>query len=320
MKIILTGGAGFIGSCFLWKLNKEGIENVFVVDHLNRKKEKNLKNKKFSDYFEKKEFIKLIERNRIEKVDILIHLGACTSTVETNAGYIIENNYIYSKILGEWCLRNNIRFIYASSGATYGNGENGFSDEDKITLKLKPLNLYGLSKHLFDLWVISNKLTEKFVGLKFFNVYGPNEYHKEEMRSIVAKAYSEIVKTGKIKLFKSYKKNVKDGEQKRDFVSVFDVINVIFFFVENPSINGIFNVGTGKARSFNELANIIFYLLGKRRVVEYIEMPERLKKQYQYFTEAKIEKLRKAGYTEDFASLEDGIKNYIEYLKEEKHL
>ncbi|MCD6407422.1 ADP-glyceromanno-heptose 6-epimerase [bacterium] len=320
MKIILTGGAGFIGSCFLWKLNKEGIEDIFVVDHLNERKEKNLKNKKFSDYFEKGEFLRLIEKDKIERVDAVIHLGACTSTVETNAEYIIENNYIYSKILAEWCLRNNIRFIYASSAATYGDGENGFSDEDEITLKLKPLNLYGISKHLFDLWVVSNKLTGKFVGLKFFNVYGPNEYHKGEMRSIVAKAYDEIVKTGKIKLFKSYRKNIKDGEQKRDFISVFDVINVIFFFMKNPTVSGIFNVGTGKARSFNEVANIIFSILGKTPLIEYVEMPERIKRQYQYFTEARVEKLRKAGYTENFSSLEEGIKSYIEFLRETKYL
>jgi len=320
MKIILTGGAGFIGSCFLWKLNKEGIEDIFVVDHLNERKEKNLKNKKFSDYFEKGEFLRLIEKDKIERVDTVIHLGACTSTVETNAEYIIENNYIYSKILAEWCLRNNIRFIYASSAATYGDGENGFSDEDEITLKLKPLNLYGISKHLFDLWVVSNKLTGKFVGLKFFNVYGPNEYHKGEMRSIVAKAYDEIVKTGKIKLFKSYRKNIKDGEQKRDFISVFDVINVIFFFMKNPTVSGIFNVGTGKARSFNEVANIIFSILGKTPSIEYVEMPERIKRQYQYFTEARVEKLRKAGYTENFSSLEEGIKSYIEFLRETKYL
>ncbi|RKY30945.1 MAG: ADP-glyceromanno-heptose 6-epimerase [Candidatus Omnitrophota bacterium] len=320
MKVILTGGAGFIGSCLLWKLNENGITDILVVDHLDDLKWKNLINKKFTDYIEKDEFIKFICEGKVERPDFLIHLGACTRTTEKNASYIINNNYIYSRKLAEWAVKNNVNFLYASSAATYGGGENGFSDDDKNTLKLKPLNLYGFSKHLFDLWVINNGLSDRFVGFKFFNVFGPNEYHKKDMKSVVAKAFYQIKENGVLRLFKSYRSDFKDGEQKRDFIYVKDVVDVIYYFIENPDKKGIFNVGTGKARSFNELGECIFEILGKEKRIEYIDMPEDVKKHYQYFTKANIEKLRRAGYDKEFTDFKRAISEYIEYLKEGKHL
>jgi len=320
MKIILTGGAGFIGSCFLWKLNNVGISDILVVDHLNKLKEKNLVNKKFKDYIEKKDFLPLIQKNKIKKIDAVIHLGACTNTMETNIPYILENNFYYSKILVQWALQNNSLFFYASSGATYGNGENGFSDEDENTLKLMPLNLYGLSKHFFDFWIIDNKLSDKVVGFKFFNVFGPNEYHKGEMRSVVLKSYEKIKKDGEIYLFKSYRKEYLDGEQKRDFVYVKDVIEVMYYFIKNPDKKGIFNIGTGEAKSFNQLAISLFSSLNMKPKIHYFDMPEDIREKYQYFTEADLKKLRKAGCNHKFMKLDEAISDYVSYLKENKYL
>ena len=212
------------------------------------------------------------------------------------------------------------RFIYASSAATFGDGSRGFSDEDENTLKLKPLNLYGNSKHLFDLWVIEKRLVDKIAGLKYFNVFGPNEYHKKDMRSVIAKSFDEVVKTKKMKLFKSYKKEYKDGEQKRDFIYVKDAVEATYFFFENRGKNGIYNVGTGIARTWNGLAKAIFKALGMEPDIEYIDMPETLKTKYQYFTQADTSKLRKAGYNKDFFSLQDGVAEYVGFLKEKKYL
>ena len=317
MRIILTGGAGFIGSCFLEYLNKKGIKDIIIVDHLNEKKWKNIKDKKYEVYYEKDEFIFKIREKKFDKnFDFLIHLGACTNTREKNVEYILKNNFIYSKILALFCLENDIEFIYASSASTYGKEEKNFSDcEDNIE-NLIPTNLYGISKNIFDLWVVLNKFHNKFVGLKFFNVYGFNEEHKGEMRSVISKGYEQIQKEGIIKLFKSYREEYKDGEQKRDFVYVMDVCDVIWFFIENRNKKGIFNVGTGKARSFNEVAEILFKYLGKQEKIEYIDMPDDIKESYQYFTEANIEKLRNAGYRKNFITLEEGIKEFLSVMGE----
>jgi ADP-L-glycero-D-manno-heptose 6-epimerase len=315
MRIILTGGAGFIGSCFLEYLNKKGIKDIVLVDHINDKKEKNIKSKKFEIYYEKSEFIQKVKKKKFDKnFDFLIHLGACTNTRENNVEYILKNNFIYSKTLAFFCLENGIEFIYASSASTYGKEEKNFSDcEDNIE-NLVPANLYGLSKNIFDIWVVSNKFHNKFVGLKFFNVYGFNEEHKGEMRSVISKGYDQIKQEGRIKLFKSYRKEYKDGEQKRDFVYVMDVCDVIWFFMENKNKKGIFNVGTGKARSFNEVAELLFKYLGKKEKIEYIDMPDDIKESYQYFTEANIEKLRNAGYKKNFMTLEEGLKEFLSVM------
>ena len=313
--IIITGGAGFIGSAILWKLNLLGLENIIVVDKLGKdEKWKNLRPLKFYDFIDKNEFLNI--KDKIKNIKVIFHMGACTDTKEKDADFLIKNNFEYSKNLAIFAISNNIRFIYASSAATYGDGKYGFSDNEENLEKLKPLNIYGYSKHLFDLWIKRNRLLDKVVGLKYFNVFGPNEYHKKDMRSKVIKAYEEIKREGKIKLFKSYKKEFSNGEQKRDFIYIKDVAEVTLFFFKNPKIFGIFNVGTGIARSWNDLAKAIFSCLNLPLKIEYIDMPDDLKDQYQYFTKANIEKLRKVGCNIKFKSLEEAIKDYItNYLK-----
>ena len=322
MKVLLTGGAGFIGSCMLKKLNEKSITDVIVVDHLGEsEKWKNLVGKDFEDYYEKDKLLNIIERGCLDReVDTVLHMGACTSTTEQNASYMMENNYVYSRRLADWALKKRKKFLYASSAATYGGGEKGYSDNDESTPLLKPLNVYGYSKHLFDLWVLKNKLEKEFVGFKFFNVYGPNEGHKDDMRSMVNKGYKQIKETGKLKLFKSHKPEYKDGGQKRDFVYVKDVVDIVYYFLENSNKRGIFNLGTGKAHSWNELANALFSALGLKPKVEYIDMPEVLRGKYQYFTEADLTKLRNAECNHNFFKLEDSVKDYVGYLENEAYL
>ena len=317
---IVTGGAGFIGSVMVWKLNQEGIDDIIVVDKLrNEDKWKNLRKKSFNDYIDKEEFLDKLENNLFDNIEGIIHIGACSSTTETNADYMMKNNYEYTKRVALWSISNNVRFLYASSAATYGNGEFGYSDDDENTIKLKPMNIYGFSKHFFDLWVLKNKLQNKIAGFKYFNVYGPNEYHKKDMMSVICKAYSQIKTTGRLKLFKSYKPGIADGEQKRDFVYVKDIVDIMYFFLVNKDKNGIFNAGTGKARSFNALAEASFYAMNKKTNIKYIPMPEEIRDRYQYFTEAKLDKLRAAGYNKEFTSLENGVKDYVRnYLMNEE--
>ncbi len=322
MKIVVTGGAGFIGSCLIWKLNSEGLTDIIVVDHLDSSlKWRNLVGKEVRDYIDKDKFLVDLERNKFKgKFDAVIHMGACSSTIETNATYLMENNYMYSKRLAQWCLGQKVQFLYASSAATYGSGESGYSDEDKFTLKLKPLNMYGYSKQLFDLWLIENRLSEKVTGFKFFNVFGPNEYHKEIMRSVIAKNFENIVKDKKIALFKSYRNDYADGQQKRDFIYVKDAVNIVYYFLTHKSKKGIFNVGTGQARSWNDLAKAIFNALSLEPVIEYIDMPPEIKDKYQYFTQADLRKLKKAGYKQKFYTLEEAVKDYVGYLKNGSYL
>ncbi|MBL7994355.1 ADP-glyceromanno-heptose 6-epimerase [bacterium] len=311
--IIVTGGAGFIGSATIKKLNDSGIEQILVVDNLGSSdKWKNLVGKKFSDYIHKDEFIKLIENQaNFGDAEAVIHFGACSATTEQDADYLIRNNFHYSRALAEWALARDIRFIYASSAATYGDGALGFSDDNDTTYKIRPLNKYGFSKHLFDLWVLNNKLEGKVTGLKFFNVFGPNEYHKGDMRSLINKAFFQIRETGKVRLFKSHRDDYRDGEQVRDFVYIKDCLEVIWWFLRNPKTCGIYNLGTGNARSWNDLVKSIFSALGQKHKIEYIDMPEAIRNAYQYHTEAKMEKLRSAGYPISFLSLEDSVKDYV---------
>lgn len=312
MKIVVTGGAGFIGSNLIKALNDKNIIDIIVVDHLNHNinKKDNLSDLKYQVYFDRDEFIKQIEEDRVKDIDVVIHLGARTDTTEKDKEFLIQNNTEYSQKLFDFCLRNNCRFIYASSAATYGDGKQGYSDQER---NLKPLNYYGLSKYLFDEWVINKKeKPSQLVGFKFFNVYGPNEYHKEFMASVIYHGFREIIKEGYIKLFKSYNENYKDGEQKRDFIYVKDVVSVILFFLNNESLSGIFNVGTGKPRSFLDLANSIFLALDKNPNIKFIEMPSGLKEKYQYFTQADMSSLRKIGYNEPFMELEEGVRDYLQ--------
>ncbi|MFH0858103.1 MAG: ADP-glyceromanno-heptose 6-epimerase [Candidatus Omnitrophota bacterium] len=322
MRVILTGGAGFIGSCLLWKLNQKGVRDIIVVDHMEKsEKWKNLVGRDFEGCLEKDKFLKYLESNKLKgRVDLILHIGACTSTTEQDKNYLIKNNYLYSQRMCKWALKNKVHFLYASSAATYGDGLLGYSDEDKISLKLKPLNLYGVSKHMFDQWLIKNKLTSKVTGFKFFNVFGPNEYHKGDMKSVIARAYSQVNKEGRIRLFKSYKKEYADGEQMRDFVYVKDAVEVVNYFIEHPGKKGIFNLGTGKARTWNDLACALFAACEKKPRIEYIPMPLAIRDKYQYFTQADLAKLRKAGCRHKFYTLEKGVKDYAGYLKNNSYL
>ncbi|MBL7156640.1 MAG: ADP-glyceromanno-heptose 6-epimerase [Candidatus Omnitrophica bacterium] len=322
MKVLVTGGAGFIGSAIVWKLNAAGIQDIIIVDHLaGSEKWKNLVGKRFEDYVEKDKFLSLLDDPSLKnKIDVIIHMGACTSTTETDATYMMENNYVYSKRLAQWALKNRKRFLYASSAATYGSGKDGYSDNDKVTPGLKPLNVYGYSKHAFDLWVLKNRLQKEFVGFKFFNVYGPNESHKDDMRSMVNKGYKQIKETGKIRLFKSHRPDYADGEQKRDFIYVKDTMELVYHFFKNPEMRGIFNIGTGYAQTWNALAEALFAALGKKPNIEYVDMPQSLRDKYQYFTEADLTKLKKAGTKHKFFTLKDAVKDYVGYLENGTYL
>jgi len=316
--IILTGAEGFIGSCLARELNNLGRKDLLLVGELDSKeKSKNLRKINFLEYVPKNNFLGLLESNKFLDVEKIIHIGACSSTTETDSNYIMENNFTYSKRIFDWCKKNNVRLIYASSAATYGDGSEGYKDDENTIDKLVPLNIYGYSKHLFDKYVLSNKESASFVGLKFFNVYGPNEYHKKRMASMAFHSFNQIKEKGEVRLFKSNSREFEDGEQKRDFIYVKDVNNIITFFLEG-NINGIFNVGTGKARSFNDLAKAVFKSMNKKPIIKYIDMPEDLEEKYQNFTQANISKLRAAGYNKDFYSLERGIKDYVQNYLEKK--
>jgi ADP-L-glycero-D-manno-heptose 6-epimerase len=321
--IIVTGGAGFIGSSIIAALNKEGYEDIIVVDELGSdEKWKNLRRLRFADYLEKDDFLELVIDND-ECIDsqALIHMGACSSTTETDCSYLINNNYQYTKELCNWALENDTRFVYASSAATYGDGEKGFDDDIELIDKLEPLNMYGYSKHIFDKWAIKSGAIENVAGLKFFNVFGPNEYHKANMVSFVLRAYHQISDTGKVKLFESYHPQYKDGEQMRDFVYIKDVVDMTLFFLENPDANGIFNIGSGVARSWNDLAAAVFEAMGIEQNIQYIPMPEILKDKYQYFTQADISRLRQAGYEKNITSMENAVIDYVQnYLSKNNYL
>lgn len=310
---VVTGGAGFIGSALVWKLNSEGIDDIIIVDRLGTlDKWENLVKRRFVDYFHKDDFFRMICEDTISfNVRAIIHMGACSSTTERDADYLMENNYRYSRKIAEWTMKNDVRFIYASSAATYGDGGMGFSDDDQVPLTLRPINMYGYSKQVFDLWVMRNKLRDKITGIKFFNVFGPNEYHKDDMRSVVYKAYHQISETGRVKLFKSYKPEYKNGEQMRDFVYVKDCVDVLWWLLENREVNGIFNLGTGHARTWNDLVNAVFLAMNQSTQIDYIEMPESIRDQYQYLTEAKMDKLSSAGCPLSFRSLEDAVYDYV---------
>ncbi len=312
--IIVTGGAGFIGSNIVDALNKRGIDDILVVDELGDDiKWKNLVGLSFADYIEKEDFLAMaIEGKITSSIEAVFHMGACSSTTETNASYLIKNNYEYTKLLAQWTASNNIRFIYASSGATYGDGSKGFDDDENKLDELRPLNMYGYSKHLFDLWAKRTGLLKKIVGLKYFNVFGPNEYHKADMRSFILKSFEQISASGKVKLFKSCNPDYADGEYKRDFIYVKDAVDMTLFFLDNPKISGLFNIATSRARTWNDMVKACFTAMNKPAKIEFVDMPENLKKQYQYFTEAKMAKLRSAGYNKKTMSLESSVTDYIQ--------
>ncbi len=321
--IVVTGGAGFIGSAIVWRLNQLGVNNIIVVDELGTdEKWKNLVNLDYSDYIDKHVFLQKIESGKLGfGIAAIIHMGANSSTTEKDADHLMKNNYEYTKELAGYCIKNSARFIYASSAATYGDGSLGFEDNDENCLKLRPLNMYGYSKNLFDIYAYKNHLLKDIVGIKYFNVYGPNEYHKGDMRSVVHKAYGQIIEKGSVKLFKSNIPEYADGGQMRDFVYIKDAVDMTLRFLEDKEHNGLFNVGTGKARTWNDLIKALFNAIGKPVNIEYVDMPEHLVSKYQYFTEAKLDKIKKAGYSNPISSLEDSVTDYVQnYLMKEKFL
>ena len=311
-KVIVTGGAGFIGSAFVRKLNREGINDILIVDDLKDSvKWKNLRNLRFSDYINKNDFLEAVKTDKIcYDPQAVVHMGACSSTSETNADFLIENNYRFTRILAEWAVEKNIRFLYAGSAASYGNGKKGFSDETDLNL-LSPLNIYGYSKHLFDLYAQQSGLLDRIVGLKYFNVFGPGEYHKGDMASMVFKAFHQVKEKGSVDLFKSYRDEYFDGEQMRDFVYVKDCVDVMWWLLMYSQVNGLFNLGTGRARSWNDLVNAVFKAMGEDPVIKYIDMPMNIRDSYQYFTQAEMGRLKKTGCPLDFQLLEEAIRDYV---------
>lgn len=311
--IVVTGGAGFIGSAFVWKLNSEGIDDIIIVDELGEsEKWRNLVKRRYADYLHKDDFLRLIREARLPfNVRALIHMGACSATTERNADYLLENNYRYTCQLADWAIKQDVRFIYASSAATYGDGSRGFSDADAVTKDLQPINMYGYSKQLFDLRLLRQRAEHKVAGIKFFNVFGPQEYHKEDMRSVVNKSFHQIREQGKVRLFKSHRPDCGDGEQQRDFVYIKDCVEVLWWLLKNREVNGIFNLGTGRARTWKDLVGAVFAALGREPEIEYIDMPPAIRDQYQYFTEAPLEKLKQAGCPLSFHTLEAAVQDYV---------
>lgn len=323
-KIIVTGGAGFIGSSLIWALNQRGIENILIVDLLRKdEKWKNLVALKYEDYLEAEDFQELLALNpsQFQDVSVIFHLGACSATTEKDASYLVRNNFEWTKQLVQWALSKEIRFVYASSAATYGDGSMGMDDHLENLNSLRPLNMYGYSKHMFDLYAQKHEILNKLVGIKYFNVYGPNENHKADMRSLVNKAYDQIVETGKVKLFKSYKKEYKHGEQMRDFLYVKDAVEMTIHLAESEFAGGIYNLGSGEANTWVTLATSIFKALDKEPNIEFIDMPEDLKGKYQYYTKASIDKLRSAGFDQSITPLPEAVKDYVQnYLVPDKKL
>ena len=321
---IVTGGAGMIGSALIWKLNELGISDILVVDHLAlSEKWKNLVNRRFAEYLPREIFLEKVIHDALGyTIEGIFHLGACSSTTERNVDYLFSNNTEYSKTLIRYALDKGIRIINASSAATYGNGNQGFSDAPEAVERYKPLNAYGYSKHLVDMWASRENLQDFFVSLKFFNVYGPNEYHKGDMQSVVVKAFHQVLETGKVRLFASDRPEYQDGGQLRDFIYVKDCVDVMWWLMEHPAVNGLFNLGTGSARTWNDLARALFAGMGREERIEYIPLPDHLRGKYQYFTEAPMERLKQTGCPMSRHTLEAGVADYVtNYLtQDDPHL
>jgi len=310
--IVVTGAAGFIGSCLVGKLNEEGFTDIIPVDDFSHpEKEKNLEGKKFTEKVDRRDFTGWLKNNH-RFVQFIFHLGARTDTTEFNTAIFDELNLNYSKDVWKACVEYGLPLVYASSAATYGGGELGYDDNHDIISKLKPLNPYGVSKNDFDIWALrQDKKPYFWAGLKFFNVYGPNEYHKGRMASVIFHAFNQVNTTGKMKLFRSHNPDYKDGEQLRDFVYVKDVVEVCLFLLNHRKDSGIYNLGSGKARTFLDLVKATFAAMGKPENIEFVDTPADIRDKYQYFTEANMNKLRAIGYPKPFTKLEDGVKDYV---------
>ena len=319
-RIVITGAAGFIGRNVVEELNRRGYEDLLLVDVLGTEnKWKHLLGLRYEDLLSPAHFLDWIESGKLGSVERVVHLGACSATTERDADFLLENNYRYTRRLCEWCIQTGARFVYASSAATYGEGELGYSDDDAITPLLKPLNMYGYSKHMFDLWALRHQLLDRIVGLKYFNVFGPYEDSKGDMRSVVSKAYQQICQTGEVQLFRSYRPEYADGEQMRDFVYVKDAVDVTLHFALDSETGGLFNCGTGQARTWKDLVLAVYAGMGIQPQITFIDMPESLRGKYQYFTQAEVSKLRKSGYMRPFTVLEDAVREYVQdfYLAQE---
>lgn len=312
--IVVTGVAGFIGSAMVWQLNREGRQDLLIVDRPGTRMDQGpLPHLRFAEFLDQNQFLTLVREDRLpHPIEAIIHLGACSATTEQNREYLRENNTEYTRHLAEWSVRQGARFLYASSAATYGDGSLGFSDDDATTRRLQPLNPYGESKQLLDLWALENGLLGQIAGFKFFNVFGPNEYEKGPMISGAYRAFQQIQATGRVSLFASDHPEYGDGEQARDFVYVKDCVEVLSWFLRHPGVNGLYNIGTGQARTWNALAQAVFAALDRPPQVDYVPAPETIRAAYQYWTQADLTHLRGAGCTHRFLSLEAAVKDYVQ--------
>lgn len=319
-RVLVTGGAGFIGSALVWALNQRGCDNIVIADFLETsEKWRNLTPLHFEDYLEADHLFEALPS--LGEFSLILHMGACSSTTERDAAYLIRNNYEFTKQLAIYAVKKNIRFIYASSAATYGDGTSGMSDVEPDLHRLRPLNMYGYSKHLFDLYAMQNHLLDTITGLKFFNVYGPNEDHKGDMRSVVNKAYAQLQETGEITLFKSYRPDYADGHQQRDFLYIKDAVAMTLHLATTPTATGLFNIGSGTPHSWLDLTNALFAALNRPPSVRFIDMPESLRPKYQYYTKADLTKLCATGYTTPITPLPEAVADYVHnYLAPNQHL
>ena len=313
-RVLVTGGAGFIGSALVWALNRRGCDRIIVCDRLGPDERwRNLTPLRFADYVEADDLLARLQSGTLGKFDLILHLGACSSTTETDAGFLIRNNYEFSRDLAAWALGQKTRFVYASSAATYGDGSAGMDDDEDRLDQLRPLNMYGYSKQLFDLHAKRAGFLKQIVGLKYFNVFGPNEDHKGDMRSLVHKSTAQVQAEGVIRLFKSHRSDYRDGEQKRDFLYVKDAVAMTLHLAASKKAGGLFNIGCGKARTWLDLAHAVFVALKRKPKIEFIEMPEAIRDKYQYFTQANLARLRAAGYTAPVTPLEDAVSDYVRH-------
>src|SRR6202142_2570629 len=326
-RVLVTGGAGFIGSALVWALNRRGCERIVVCDRLGTdEKWRNLTPLRFADYVEADDLLSRLQNGALGKFDLVLHLGACSSTTETDASYLIRNNYEFTRDLATWALGQNARgrktrFVYASSAATYGDGSAGMDDDDRQLGKLRPLNMYGYSKHLFDLHAKQAGCLNQIAGLKYFNVFGPNEDHKADMRSLVHKSFRQVQTEEVIRLFKSYRSDFRDGEQKRDFLYVKDAVAMTLHLAASKRAGGLFNIGCGEGRTWLDLGPAVFAALKPQPKIEFIKMPETIRDKYQYFTQANISRLRATGYKAPVTPLEEAVKDYVRnYLAPDKRL
>jgi ADP-L-glycero-D-manno-heptose 6-epimerase len=323
-RILVTGGAGFIGSALVWELNRRGCENIIVADRLGSdEKWRNLVPLRFADYIDGQDLLDRVSSNAdsLGRFDVVLHLGACSATTEKDSDFLMRNNFDYTRQLCQWAMAQSARFVYASSAATYGDGSRGMDDKMEDIHLLRPLNMYGYSKHLFDLHARRNGWLRRLVGLKYFNVFGPNEDHKADMRSVVHKAFGQIRDTGRLQLFRSHRPDYRDGEQMRDFLYVKDAVNMTLHLAQAPLASGLYNLGCGVAHTWLQLAHAIFAALERPPQIDFIDMPETLRAKYQYHTCADTTRLRQAGYTAPMTPLADSVMDYVRnYLCHDRRL